>query len=91
MKTMWRSLELRGAIAELQNKESVAAARTLKSSGYSIAEPGSSNAAIALNFLVTSKLVPESIIVELIRAIRNSEDVLAEELAKVFNTEEDQE
>jgi hypothetical protein len=47
--------------------------------------------AIALNFLVTSKLVPESVVIGLLTAIRKSEDFLAEEFAKVFGTEEDEE
>ncbi|MDF5717802.1 MAG: helix-turn-helix domain-containing protein [Rhizonema sp. NSF051] len=85
VKCILKELDLRGIAGELKEKDIKAAIKRLKTEGYSVSEPGTSDAAIALNYLVAAKLVPESIITSIFAALKKSEDVMTAELQKVFD------
>lgn len=87
VKCILKELDLRGIAGELKQKDIKAAINRLKTEGYSVSEPGSNNAAIALNYLVSTNLVPENVVTRILSAIQKSQLTLEGEIKQVFDAE----
>lgn len=71
--------------------DEVWAKELLRRKGYHVFEPGMGDVAMALNSLVTAKIIPYDIVPKIIDAIKDSEIIISEKLQSAFNMVQEEE